>query len=172
MSAALFAQAASSIGTPFTDFLVGKQQNKLDKEMQRHRNDVTAISSNLQRNAVTLQEIDVRSANRRNDQMIQTSAMQDQASAEVSAAAAGVTGGSVQAVMRGLKRSELNAQSARIDSTANAYQTLGQQRRNINVSQIFQTENTVLPGPSVAALLLSMGTASYDIYKENNPTKP
>lgn len=162
---------ASAIGKPFTDFLVARERNKLDKEMQRHRNAVTGISSNLQRNATTLQEIDVRQANRRTDQTIQTRAMQDQASAEVSAAAAGVTGGSVQAVMRGLKRSELNAQHARIDGTENAYQTLGQQRKNINISQIFQTDNTVLPGPSVSALLLSMGTAAYDVYSAGK-TKP
>jgi len=169
MSALIAAQFLSDMGTPFTDFLVGGQQQKLQKEQQRHRNTVTAISSNLQRNKTTLQEIDVRNANRRSDQAVQLQAMQDVGQAEAFAAAAGVAGGSVAAVMRGLKRSELNAQFARIENTAGAYNALGQQRTNINVSQIFQTDNTVLPKPSVAALLSAVGTAGLQAYKDSRP---
>lgn len=161
----LIAKAAQSFGTPITNFLLAGEQSKLQAEQQRHRNTVTAISSNLQRNAVTLQEIDVRAANRRGSEAIQLRALEDQAGAEVSAAAAGVGGGSVKSVMRGLKRSELKAQFARLENTQNAYQSLGQQRTNINVSQVFNTDASVIPKPSVAALLLGMGTAAVDTYE-------
>lgn len=167
MSALLAAQAVQAVGTPLTNFLVAGEQQRLAKENQRHRNAVTGISSSLQRNATTLQEIDTREADRRQDQSIQLAALQQTGQATVAAAAAGVAGGSVQSVMRGLKRSALNAQFARIENTENAFQELGQQRTNINVSQIFQTDTTVLPKPSLSALLLSVGTNAYDVYKDN-----
>ena len=163
----LLASQIGEVSAPFTNFLLSNEQRKLDKENQRHRNAVLGISSNIQRNQTTLQEIDVRNANRRQNQNIQLTALQQQGAAEVSAAAAGVAGGSVQSVMRGLKRSALNAQYNRLENTENAFQSLGQQRRNINVSQILGTDNTVLPRPSFAAMLLGTATAAFDTFGGN-----
>lgn len=162
----LLAQAAQAVGTPLTDFLVAGEVRKLGLENQRHRNAVTSISANLQRDATTLQEIDTRNASRRADQSIQLQALKDSGEATVSAAAAGVAGGSVQSVMRGLKRSSMNAQYARIENTENAYKELGQQRTNINVSEIFQTDTVVLPKPSLGALLLNIGTNTLNLYEK------
>lgn len=161
--------AAFASQVPLTGFLVAGEQRKLDQEMQRHRNSMLEISGSVQENQLTLSEIDTEKADRRLNQDIQQRAMADQASAEVNAAAAGVAGGSVDAVMRGLKRSALNAQQARIENTGNAFQSIGTQRTNLELSQIFQTDNTVLPKPSFASLLLGMGTAAYDAYKQTTP---
>jgi hypothetical protein len=172
MAAQFLAAFASKIGTPISDFLVGREQQKLQQSMQDYRNEITGISARLQENQTTLQEIDASNASRAADQQLQLLAMSDQANAEVSSAAAGVTGGSSDAVMRGLRRSALNAQRARIDSTDNAMQGLGQQRTNIALSEIFQTDNTVLPKPSFAALLLSVGQSAYSARKQTTPRKP
>jgi hypothetical protein len=59
------------------------------------------------------------------------------------------------------------AQAARMRNTSTTFRKLGQQRRNINVGEILGEDRTVIPGPSVGSLLLSMGTAAVDAYGTN-----
>lgn len=165
------AQAVIGAGTALAGYFQAKEQTRLQRESQRHRNAVLALNSNLQRNALELQEIDARNASRRLDKQIQLQSMQDKAAGEVSAATSGVTGGSVTAVLRGLERSSMLAQAARMQNTSTMFRQLGQQRRNINVGQIIGEDRTVIPGPDVGSLLLSMGTAAFEGYGQTRDFK-
>jgi hypothetical protein len=164
MSAAAIGQALVGAGTALTNHLLAREQTKLQREFQRHKNAVLGLNANLQRDALELKEIDARQADRDLSEQIQMQGMAQKAQAEVSAAAAGVTGGSVQAVMTGLERSAMRAQAARMENTSSLFRQLGQQRRDINVGQILGEDRTVIPGPSVGSLLLSMGTAAFKGY--------
>lgn len=164
MSAAAIGQALVGAGTALTNHLLAREQTKLQKEFQRHKNAVLGLNANLQRDALELREIDARQADRDLSEQIQMQSMAQKAQAEVSAAASGVTGGSVEAVMTGLERSAMRAQAARMENTSSLFRQLGQQRRDINVGQILGEDRTVIPGPSVGSLLLSMGTSALQGY--------
>jgi hypothetical protein len=164
MSAAAIGQALVGAGTALTNHLLAREQTKLQREFQRHKNAVLGLNANLQRDALELKEIDARQADRDLSEQIQMQGMAQKAQAEVSAAAAGVTGGSVEAVMTGLERSAMRAQAARMENTSSLFRQLGQQRRDINVGQILGEDRTVIPGPSVGSLLLSMGTSALQGY--------
>lgn len=164
MSAAAIGQALVGAGTALTNHLLAREQTKLQREFQRHKNAVLGLNANLQRDALELKEIDARQADRDLSEQIQMQSMAQKAQAEVSAAAAGVTGGSVEAVMTGLERSAMRAQAARMENTSSLFRQLGQQRRDINVGQILGEDRTVIPGPSVGSLLLSMGTSALQGY--------
>jgi hypothetical protein len=166
MSAALL-QAGIGAGSALAGYFLAKEQTKLQRESQRHRNAILKLNSNLKRNALELQEIDARNINRDIDKQLQLQSMQAKAAGEVSSAAAGVSGGSVEAAMRGLERNAMFAQAARMRNTSTTFRKLGQQRRNINVGEILGEDRTVIPGPSVGSLLLSMGTAAVDAYGTN-----
>lgn len=170
MSAALL-QAGIGAGSALAGYFLAKEQTKLQRESQRHRNAVLGLNANLQRNALELKEIEARQANRRVDQQIQLQSMQEKAAGEVSAAASGVTGGSVDAVMRGLERSAMTAQAARLQNVSSMFRGLGQERRNINVGQILGEDRTVIPGPGIANLLLSMGVGAAKGYGQNTEFK-
>lgn len=164
MSAAAIGQALVGAGTALTNHLLAREQTKLQREFQRHKNAVLGLNANLQRDALELKEIDARQADRDLSEQIQMQSMAQKAQAEVSAAASGVTGGSVEAVMTGLERSAMRAQAARMENTSSLFRQLGQQRRDINVGQILGEDRTVIPGPSVGSLLLSMGTSALQGY--------
>ena len=160
-------QAAVGIGTALTGYMLAKQQHKSALENQRHRNAILDINTMMQLNDLELQEIDVRNMSRDASKSIQLQRLQQEGVSEVSAAAAGVAGGSVDAVMRGIKRNSMLSQARRIEDTSTSYRKLGKQRQNININRILSEDRTVIPGPTVGGLLLSMGTSVAGAYADN-----
>lgn len=160
-------QAAVGIGQSLTGYMLAKQQHKSALENQRHRNAILDINTMMQLNDLELQEIDLRNISRDASKSIQLQTLQQEGVAEVSAAAAGVAGGSVEAVMRGIKRNSMLSQARRIEDTSASYRKLGKQRQNININRILGEDRTVIPGPTVGGLLLSMGTAAAGAYADN-----
>jgi hypothetical protein len=161
------AQAAIGVGTAIFGHMTAREQAKHKRENQRHGNAIRALNANLQRNQLELQEIDIRNANRDASKSIQLKTMQEQAMAKVGAAASGVTGGSVSAVMRGLQRTSMLTQARRMENTSAQFRSVGQSRRNVNVGQIVGEDRTQISSPGIGSLLLNMGTAVGESYFDN-----
>ena len=114
MSAAMYAQMGNKAVGVVSDHLLQNTQRKMQLDAQEHRNTMSAISAAMQSNNITREEINTQDSARRLKQQIDLASMQDKGNAEVSAAAAGVAGGSVDNTMRGLTRSAMQANYARI----------------------------------------------------------
>jgi hypothetical protein len=152
-----------------SDFGLQKTQHKMQVAAQAHRDVMNQLSSGIQQNAVTVAEIQTQDKAVRLSEAIQTQSMKDKGSAAVSAAAAGVQGGSVNATMLGLRRSALRAQDARIRNRDSALQAQAEDRKNIELSAIMGKDISIIPAPSAASALLGLGASIFDTWDANQP---
>ena len=152
-----------------SDFGIQQTQHRMNVASQEHRNVMNQLSSGIQQNAVTIAEIQTQDSAVRLSEAIQTQSMKDKGSAAVSAAAAGVQGGSVKAAMLGLRRSALQAQDVRIRNRDSALTAQAENRKNIELSAIMGKDISVLPAPSAASALLGLGASLVDTWDSNQP---
>lgn len=169
MSAAMYAKMGNKAIGAVSDHLLASTQRKMQADAQEHRNTMSAISASMQRNNVTQAEINTQDNARRLKQQIDLTSMQDKGNAEVSAAASGVAGGSVANTMRGLQRSAMQANYARIRNVDSQMQAHGQNRKNVTLQQIYNKDAQVFQKPSVSTALLGLTTSLVDTYNKNQP---
>jgi hypothetical protein len=132
-----------------TGFINAGTSAKLAAALQKYRNQMLQITRAMNDRAISQNEIRTRDASVRFAFAIEERAAVDQASAEVSAAAAGVQGMSVDRQMRGLRGSALRAHSARKERTRQEMAGHANERINNNVSTIMQRDITVQEKPSL-----------------------
>ena len=152
-----------------SNYMLGKTQAKMQESAQAHSNAMRRISSAQQQNTVTLQEAAIQDESTRLGVTLQEQSIRDRGAAEVSAAAAGVAGGSVEQAMLGLRRSAIQAQDARMKNmTAQLYAT-EEQRKNIRISGILGQDVSVIQRPSAASAMLGLGTQLLGQWDANQP---
>ena len=169
------AKAETAINEAKNDVLDTEQ--RMHQAAQAHRNTMNKLSGAVQQNAITAAQVQTQDTGARLAQAIQKQSMQDQGTAAVSAAAAGVSGGSVRATMLGLRRSALSAHGARQRNSDSAIMALEENRKNINravimgedISVIPERVRDVLPAPSAASSLLGLTAGLIDVYDDNQP---
>lgn len=156
---------------------IAQTENRMQKAAQAHRNTMNQMSGALRENSITQKQMQTQDQGVRLSQAIQTQSMQDQGSAAVSAAAAGVAGGSVKATMLGLRRSALNAHDARQRNSDSAIIALEEDRKNVKLATIMGEDISVLPdrvadvlpAPSAASALLGLASGLVDTYDNYQP---
>lgn len=165
----MYAQMGMSALSALGGYSTAKHNASMKRMMQDYNNSMSAFAAAQALNTQTGNEISVRDAAVTARQTIDLQSMQDRANAEVSAAAAGVAGGSVEAAMRGLTRSKLQAQEAlrrkmQAHSRANT-----ETRRGIAINKAMNKDISVIPKPSVASALLGLGASMIDVYDQHQP---
>ena len=158
-------QAISGI----SDYIVQKEQFKMQEQMRKHRETMNAIARAQQLNSLTQQEIDVRDAGVRASVALQIQSAQDKAAAEVSAAASGVSGNSVDATLRNLERSALSANAARKQTLNSKLKAVGQERKNTKLEAIYGRDIGVRLAPSPSMALMNLGKDLLQTYDDNQP---
>lgn len=154
----------------FASFSAQQTQIDMQASALKHRQVLADISSRLQRNAVTINESATQDAAARLGQSIQVASLQNKAQAQVSAAAAGVAGGSADATLRGLQRSELQAQYALKENLTSAMLSHDETRRGITLNSVLgQNTATGLIPSSPSMALLGLGAQIIDTYNSNQP---
>ena len=156
---------------------IADTEHRMQVAAQAHRNTMNKMSGALRENSITQAQIQTQDQGVRLAQAIQTQSMQDQGAAAVSAAAAGVAGGSVKATMLGLRRSALNAHDARQRNSDSAILALEEDRKNIKLATIMGEDISVLPdrvadilpAPSAASALLGLAGSMMDTYDRYQP---
>jgi hypothetical protein len=136
---------------------------------RKYKQVMTDISAAQQLNVMTENEIAMRDAATRTSVAIDVASLQDGASAEADAAAAGVSGSSVRDTMRGLTRGRLAAREAlRLKVLGNAT-SAHNDRKNLELSRIMQKDISPISQPSIGSALLGLGAGMLDIYEDNQP---
>jgi len=160
---------ANSAISAISAYSLSRTQFKMDEAARKHKKKMSELSLVLGRNAMTDNENAVRDASVRASAAIGLASAKDNALAEVSAAAAGVAGLSVDGTARGLKQSALRAQAARKANTASQQRAQGKDRLNMELAHIFGRDISVNIAPSATSALLGLGVGLVSQWDVNQP---
>lgn len=155
--------------TGLAEHAIDGVQAEMQMAQQAHGNSMRQLSAAQQQNAVTIGEAQIQDKATRLGASLQIASMKDRGAAEVSAAAAGVAGGSVTQALLGLKRSAIQAQNARMLNLDSQLLAADKQRNNINLATILGEDISVIQQPSIATALLGIGVGVMENYDENQP---
>ena len=147
-------------------------QHKMQTSAQAHRNVLMGMSAARQQNNVALAQAQVADQSKRLEFNISLQALKHKSQAQVSAAAAGVSGRSVDATLQGLRRSEIQAQFARVQNRNAQQAALRQNTRDIKMNAILGKDTTIIPRPvlpDASSALLGLTTSLIDTWDQNNP---
>lgn len=147
-------QVAQGLGA----FAQSRITSDLETAYKKYRNVMSALSAAQEQNNVVLNSIAIRDASIAEQEQIEIAAIREQGSAQVSAAAAGVKGNSVDLTMRSLAADAARANKTRLDNLNNQFTALNGEKRNIQVAAVMNKDISVIPRASVATTLLGMGT--------------
>ena len=165
----MYAQMGMQVISALNGIRQQKHEVRMEEISRKYRETMTAISASQQYNTMTDNEIAMRDAAVRTSVALNVQSLQDRGSAEVDAAAAGVKGGSVQATMRGLMRSRLQARQALRMKVAAQAKSASNDRRNLAFSVVMNKDISPLPRVSTSSALLGLGASIIDTYDSNQP---
>lgn len=168
MGSLMYAQMGISAIGGLTDFAVAREQAKIDAAVQRYNNTISAINAAQAENTITLSEIQAADASQRQSLEIQEQLIRAEGAAQVSAGAAGVAGGSVENVMRGLRSSASRAQYARKEQTRMQMEAFGRERTQVAVARVTNKDISITSKPNVGAALMGIGTDMLKIWDKHN----
>lgn len=164
MSALMYSQMGLAAVSGLADFANARSNAALQQRIQNYRNTMSALSAARSRNAVTENQSRLKGAALDTFRQIQQRSLQDQATAEVEAAAAGVTGNSVRLAVRDLRSSASLAKFSLQRQTAQQIQELGAQKTTISLNALMNRDTQVIPKPSIGAAMLGIGANILSIY--------
>ena len=165
MIGSMATQAVSAYG----DYSTSKIQYRMDQAAREHKKIMGALSSAQQQNALTTAEVQTRDAGIRALRSIELQSLHTKSEATVNAAAAGVTGNSVDSSLQNLRRSALNANAARKASLISKFQGIEQERKNVRLSQIYGRDVSVSIPPNPTTALLGLGKSMLETWDQNQP---
>lgn len=163
------AQMGLSLMNSWGEYRVASIRADLQGKIQDYRNAMQRLSAARVENAVTLNQTRVRDSAVAADQLLQRTSIRDQAQAKVQAAAAGVSGSSVEMVVRDLRASAGRASYAQRRQAHQQLAELDEQKTSIAIGAITGQDVQVIPRPSVGSLLLGAGTNLISIYDRHQP---
>lgn len=148
------AQAAMSALSAASQYKADKAQAKAQQAFQKYRNTMTRLSDGVNQNAITTNELLMREASAEQGVQIAQQGLFDTARVEVSAAAAGVKGRSVNQTMLDTNRDIAVRERQRQVSLDNAMLAVDQQRLNSSMSAEMQQDYSYIPKPKAATYFL------------------
>lgn len=169
MNTLMLSQMGLSLAGTWGQFQTASIQADLQERIQSYRNTMSNLSAARSMNAITVNEARASDAATQADVLIQRQSMQDQAQQEVDAAAAGVTGNSVEMAARDLKASAGRARFAQKRQHHMQMTDLSNQRTSAAIGAITNQDIQVIPKPSVGSMLLGAGTNLLSIYDSHQP---
>lgn len=169
MNTLMLSQMGLSLAGTWGQFQTASIQADLQERIQAYRNTMSKLSAARSMNAVTVNEARSHDAATQADVMIQQQSMRDQARQEVDAAAAGVTGNSVEMAARDLRASAGRARFAQKRQHHQQMAEMGAQRQSIAIAAITNQDIQVIPKPSIGSMLLGAGTNLLSIYDSHQP---
>lgn len=165
----MYAQMGLTAVNSIANVGVASEQSKLQTALQNYHNTISALQGAQARNIATREEIAVRGAGVREDLELQRQTIIAEGQARVSSAVAGVSGGSVDRVMQGIRNASARAQYGRERRIKQQFQTFGQERRNIALAQALNKDISVIPKPTAASTLVGISTDLLRVYDAHQP---
>jgi len=149
-----------NMASAFGSYQADKASSKAARAWQAYSNTMTRLSDAVNQNSITTNEILSNQASADQAIGIKQSNILTQAQAEVSAAAAGVKGVSVDDVMKDINRNAAVAENARQNDLAASHLAFDQQRRSSSMSAAMQQDYSYIPRPKLGSYLLKAAASS------------
>jgi hypothetical protein len=165
----MYAQMGLQIATGVTGWMQDGIQSRLARSMQKYKNQMRELTAAMNESAIMRNEVAMREASMAMLWQIKKQGARDQGTAVVSAAAAGVSGQSIDKSLRHLKGSELNAVWAEKSRLRGKFQETQQQKTNNRVGAIMGMDITHHPRASIGAHMMGMAAGLFDIQQANQP---
>lgn len=160
----MYAQMGMKALDGWASFATSRIDVRLAQATQAYQNTMSSLSAAASLNSVGLNEIEARDQATRVSQELQVTSLQQEGAADVSAAAAGVAGRSVDSVIAQLRNTAASANHARLTNLRNQYRVAGQERRNVLLAKAYNKDISVIPKPSAASALLGIGASLLDVW--------
>lgn len=142
-------------------FLSDRAKSKAQKAWQKYQNAMTNLSNAESQNAITMNEIFANQASAMQALDIRKSFLATEATNEVSAAAAGVKGRSVNQVIFDVQRTANIAEANRIETLNTTNLSFDKQRQGSAMSAAMQQDYSYIPKPSFLGSMLGAAMGSY-----------
>lgn len=139
-----------------------KAQAKAARAWQAYSNKMVDLSNSVSQNALTRNQMMTADAFTNQAVQLRTDSMFTQSQIEVSAAAAGVKGGSVTRVLRQSLRDSVMRENERQEQFQNAMLGIEQQRLNATMSAAMQKDYSYIPKPKFASYFLNAVSKNSD----------
>ena len=141
-----------------------KAEAKARKAWQRYSNTMVNLSNSLNQNAITDNEVMAMQESTNQAIDIKKDYLQTAATTEVSAAAAGVKGRSVNQALFDVQRNANIAEGRRQGALENAFLAFDQQRQQSSMSAAMQKDYSYIPKPKFASYMLKAASSSAGSY--------
>lgn len=135
-------------------FLGAKREAATRRAWQEYNNKLTYLSNAMNQNAITENEILAQQAAADQALINKRGSIQAEGATEVSAAAAGVAGNSVNQALVDVARTSAMVESRRQIQYNNALLAFDQQRKQSSFSAFMQQDRSVIPEPNIGTALL------------------
>ena len=140
---------------------------KYQRGIQRYNNKMVNLSNAMNQNAITDNLSTQRSKFARMAVDLEASKLASVASAEVSAAAANMSGNSVKQTIMDIQSHAAGKEFNRKTELNSMLAAGDQQRNNSSMSAKMQQSYNYIPGPSAAESALNLGTSLYDLKEKD-----
>ena len=159
-----------NFASAFGSYQADKAASKAARAWQAYSNTMLRLSDAVNQNAITTNEIFSMQSFADQAIGIKQSNILTTAQAEVSAAAAGVKGVSVDDVMRDINRTAAVAENQRQNDFAASQLAFDQQRQSSAMSAASQQDYSYLPKPKLGSYLLNAAAKSFGGGGSNTPS--
>lgn len=169
MALPMFAmQGVASVLTQYGSHVAASKKAEQDRLWQAYNNKMTRLQNSMNQNSLTTNENLARERREVQKMQIQRSEMATTASAEVSAAAAGTTGRSVDMVLNQIARNAATARGNLEQDAKNQEMQIDNQRMQSNFSTEMQIDYKRIPDPDPATMLLGITSDLGKLWKSND----
>lgn len=169
MSNLMYAEMGLNAFASLGEYAVARQQAKLERSVQKFKNTMAALSAANSRNSITQNEISTRDEAVFARLSIQTQAMKERAAFDVEAAATGVIGRSINVGRNALAADAARSRTALNRQMSQTMRQYGQQRREVDLQQIYAQDISPISKPSVGKLIFGIASSSIDTWDAHNP---
>lgn len=169
MSYIMAAQMGLSIAQGVGDFIASSAEADVSLAVQKYRNTIAALQAARQSNAVELNAVRHIGAEADQQLLIEKTSIRDKGAVAVQAAAAGVEGNSVDAVMRDLTASAINSSYKVKKASQQTQREFAENKRSISISKLLGEDRSVIPQPSPAMAVLGVASKLTSIYNSHQP---
>lgn len=169
MANLMYAEMFTNVASGVAQYMVSREEAKLAASQRKYNRTMAALSASVARNVVTENEANLRDQSVFARLSIQAAGMQERASFDVEAAAAGITGNSIEVHRNQRTADEARARTSMERQALQQRRQFGQQRTQIRMDEIRSRDISPLPQANLGAAMFNIAGGLIDTWNVHNP---
>lgn len=169
MANLMYAEMFTSVIGGIGQYMVSREEAKLAASQRKYNRTMAALSASVARNVVTENEANLRDQSVFARLSIQAAGMQERASFDVEAAAAGIAGNSIETHRRQRTADEARARTSMERQAIQAKRQFIHQRRQIRLDEIRSRDTSPLPQANLGQAMFNVVGGLINTWNAHNP---